>query len=249
MNQIKYKFSFDGSAVDSYPNINLEKVRRWITEYSKIDVPEEPKDQPELKWESVRKTVGKDGSYVKLIVLNSISGFTDEGYTFMYDNSGDYGNGPGTAGYFSNVWYDGRYFNKWEYFDPGATFKETVETEKPGIVLKDPVIWLPDDGKTYLYNYDPIGESPYNEETGVWNGFILYYYDSENNVWRSELLDSLCCYDSSDDEYTEIEDAAFIDACTITMHEAMTMNLDSNTNKDPVHYYIYDGKVKPGTYH
>ena len=250
-NQIKYRFSFDNSAGDSYPGISIEAARRWITEYSEIDVPEEPKDQPELTWASVRKTVGRDGSYVKLMLINSIFGFTSDGYTFMYDDGSDYEgtNGWGAVGHFSNAWYDGRYFNKWEHFYSGATFKETVETENPSIILKDPVIRIPDDGKTYLYNYDTIEEAQYNRETGAWNGFVTYYYDSANNVWKSELLDSIRFYDNSDYRYKEIEDSAFVDACTITMEEALAMNLDANTNKDPAHYFIYDGKVRPGTYH
>ena len=48
-----------------------------------------------------------------------------------------------------------------------------------------------------------------------------------------------------DPEYGESVRAA----CTITMEEALAMNLDRNTNVDPTEYYIYDMTEEPGTYH
>jgi hypothetical protein len=57
-------------------------------------------------------------------------------------------------------------------------------------------------------------------------------------------------YRSDEDrQYYKIDDPAFIDACTITMDEAISMNLDYNTNKEPSEYYAYDLEEEPGTYH
>lgn len=250
-NQIKYWYSFDGSADDAYMNCNLEDVSSMIREYGELEVPEEPKDQPVLTWKSVRETVGKEGSYVKLTLLTSIYGGTAEGYTFMYDNgSTEEGEqGWGEIGHFSNAWYDGRYFNRKEYYYPGAEFEDTVEKVSPDIILKDVTIKLPDDGRTYYYDYRTMDKvSRYDVKTGVWSGFMKYRYDSESQTWIADILDNIKYY-SDDYEYKSIDAPDFIDACTITMDEALAMNLDANTNKEPSSYYIYDQVTSPGTYH
>ena len=249
-NQIKYWYSFDGSNEDAYMKRNLKDVSAMIREYSTMEVSEEPTDQPKLTWASVRQTVGKEGSYVKLTLLTSIFGGSADGYTFMYDDgsTGEGSQGWGAVGHFTNAWYDGRYFNKWEYYYPGAKFEDTVKTESPSIIMKDVSIKLPDDGKTYYYNYNTMDKvSQYNTETGVWSGFMMYRYDSESQTWKSDILNYIKYRE--DYSYKSIEDQNFIDACTITMDEALEMNLDANTDKEPENYYIYDRVTSPGTYH
>lgn len=250
-NQIKYWYSFDGSDDDAYMKRKLEDVSSMIREYGELEVPEEPTDQLELTWESVRKTVGKEGSYVKLTLFTSVFGGSTEGYTFMYDDgrTGEGSQGWGAVGHFSNAWYDGRYFNRYEYYYPGAKFEDTVKTESPAIIMKDVDIKLPDDGKTYYYNYQTMDKvSRYNAETGKWSGFMAYQYDSKSQTWRADILDCIKYY-GKDYEYKSIDDQNFIDACTITMDEALAMNLDANTDKEPSSYYIYDRVTSPGTYH
>jgi len=249
-NQIKYWYLFDGSGADAYMKRNLKDVSAMIQEYGAMKVPEEPKDLPELTWESVRQTVGKEGSYVKLVLITSVFGGSTDGYTFMYDDgsTGEGINGWGSIGYFTNAWYDGRYFNRWEYYYPGAKFEDTVKTESPSIIMKDVSIKLPDDGKTYYYNYAAMDTvSNYDAETGVWNGFMTYHYDAESQTWKAEILNSIMYQE--DYSYKRIEDQSFIDACTITMDEALAMNLDANTDKEPESYYIYDQVTSPGTCH
>lgn len=249
-NQIKYWYSFDGSNADAYMKRSLKDVSAMIQEYGAMKVPEEPKDLPELTWASVRQTVGKEGSYVKLVLITSVFGGSTDGYTFMYDDgsTGEGTNGWGAIGHFSNAWYDGRYFNRWEYYYPGAKFEDTVKTESPSIIRKDVSIKLPDDGKTYYYNYDAIDTvSSYNSETGVWSGFMTYHYDAESQTWKAEILDNIMY--KEDYSYKSIEDPDFLDACTITMEEALAMNLDANTDKEPESYFIYDQVTNPGTYH
>ena len=248
--QIKYWYSFDESSGDAYLKCNLKDVSAMINEYGKMDVPEEPKDLPELTWSSVRQTVGKEGSYVKLVLVTSVFGGSGVGYTFMYDDGRtDEGlQAWGAIGYFSNAWYDGRYFNKWEYFYPGAKFEKTVEDVSPSIILKDASIKLPNDGRTYYYDYHTLDEAGiYNEETGVWSGFMIYRYDKDSRTWKNDLLNRVKYKDNG--SYKEMDDSNFIDACTITFDEALEMNLDANTNLDPTSYYIYDTVTEPGTYH
>ena len=192
--QIKYWYLFDGSKNDAYNKCNLRDVSAMIQEYGELEVPEEPVDQSKLTWKSVRETVGKEGSYVKLVLFTSIFGGGMEGYTFMYDDgsTGEGFQGWGEVGHFSNAWYDGRYFNKWEYYYPGAKFEDTVKTESPAIIMKDAKIKLPNDGKNYYYNYQTMDEvSQYNPETGIWSGFMTYQYDSESQTWRADILDCI----------------------------------------------------------
>ena len=116
--QIKYWYSFDGSADDAYNKCTLNDVADMNNEYGALKVPEEPTDIPKLTWASVRNTVGKDGAYVKLLLITSIFGGSSQGYSYLYDNgSTSEGLGSqagGAVGYISNAWSDGRYFNKWE---------------------------------------------------------------------------------------------------------------------------------------
>ena len=218
-----------------------------------MEVPEEPTDQPKLTWESVRKTVGKEGSYVKLTLLTSVFGGSTDGYTFMYDDgrTGEGSQGWGAVGHFSNAWYDGRYFNRYEYYYPGAKFEDTVKTESPAIIMKDINIKLPDDGKTYYYTGQTMDKvSRYNAETGIWSGFMTYRYDSKSQTWKAtDLLNCIRYFNEDNKQYKSIDDPYFVDACTITMDEALAMNLDANTDKEPSSYYIYDQVTSPGTYH
>ena len=114
--------------------------------------------------------------------------------------------------------------------------------------MKDVSIKLPDDGKTYYHDYNTMDSvSRYDMETGVWSGFMEYRYYAESQTWKAEILDRIKYREGN--EYKRIEDQNFIDACTITMDEALAMHLDANTDKGPEDYYIYDQVTSPGTYH
>lgn len=247
--QIKYWYTFDGSETDAYMKCNLKDVSEMILEYGAMEVPEEPTDQPKLTWASVRQTVGKEGSYVNLIIPTSIFGGSKNGYAFMYDDgsTGEGIQGFAGIGSFSNVWYEGRYFNKWEYFYPGVRFEDTVQ-ESPSIVMKDVSIKIPDDGKTYYYDGNTMDNvSRYNMETGVWSGFVKYSYYEKKQIWRADILNKVMYRENK--TLKDIEDQNFIDACVITMDEAFAMGLDANTDREPEDYYIYDQVTSPGTYH
>ena len=251
--QIKYWYSFDGSKDDAYNNCNLADVEKMNREYGSLTVSKEPEsDKP--TWASIRSTVGTDGAYVKLVLITSIFGGSSSGYSYLYDN-GSTSEGWGTqssgaVGCISNAWFDGRYFNNWEYYYPGVTFKETVENVSPSIILKDVTIKLPDDGKKYYFNYSAIDTvEKYNPDTGVWKGMMTYRYDSDSKTWKASILNSVKYCEDGSWKYKAIEDQTFIDDCTITMDEALALNLDSNTNVEPSSYYIYDRVTKPGTYY
>ena len=99
----------------------FENLRSILEEYGGMDVPEDPKDPDELTWADVCRTVGPDGSYVRVVLINSIFGGGGTGFSFLYANevrkekgnawgggtgfSFLYANGKSTyPGYMSDAW-------------------------------------------------------------------------------------------------------------------------------------------------
>jgi len=79
---------------------------------------------------------------------------------------------------------------------------------------------------------------------------MTYRYDSKSQTWKAtDLLNCIRYFNEDNKQYKSIDDPYFVDACTITMDEALAMNLDANTDKEPSSYYIYDQVTSPGTYH
>ena len=265
--QIKYFFSFDGSANDAIKNISLSKTKDMLNYYGSLTVPDDTPEEGRIRWPDVRKTVG-DGSYVKVVLLTSIwSGGADQyGYSYMYDNGstseGDWS--WGDIGYFDNAWYDGRYFNRYEFFEEGTKFGEPskmdgTDTSKATIIVKDAVIEFPQ-GEEYAYEvidyqgqgwyttrYGNISEvDDYNMDTHVWSGYTYFYYDSESGNWIADKYYNAHCYQEGEG-WSYIEDEAFKDACTLTKEEVLAMGVDKNANVKPKEFYIYDELTPPGT--
>lgn len=243
---VKYKYLFDGSANDTFVKRSWDDLRSMITEYGQMTVIEEEKDLPELTWQEVSDTVGTDGSYVKLVLLNSIFGGGGTGYTFLYKNGNN-----SYPGYFSNAWYDGRYFNSHEFFEKGTTF-EDQRASTASIVIKDAVIRLPEApaGVIYTYNNRSLSEIPnYDAETGVWSGFTKFNYNADSGTWVTNLnfYDNIYYYDAETRRYRKVEDEDFKRACTLTLEDVKAMDIDRNANVDPTSYYNYDMTVPPGT--
>ena len=253
-------FKFDGSSDDEYSRCDITTICSDICAYGKLNI-DSNLDKNGLKWSTIRKTVGKNGSYVRINSSNwsSYNG-TDvyksisECFTFIYDD-GSTGEDAtfGGIGHFSNCWFDGRYYNNYEQIYKGATFEETVENVQPSLAFKDYKIVanIPD---KYEYNWHDLSEAGYDSAKGIWKGFSRFYYDSSTKTWKSSLLDEIYYYDYSIYDYVYLKDdptygEAFVDACTITMEEAKAMNIDCNTDTDPTEYYIYDMTVEPGTYY
>ena len=242
-NQIKYKYTFDGTSGDAAKKTKLEDISSMISYYGRLTVPEDKKDLKELTWSDVSNTVGKNGAYVKLVLINSIFGFTSEGYTFFYKRDD-----LSFPGYFSNAWYDGRYFNSHEFFEKGTTFDDETAS-KASIVLKDVKIKFPEApaGKRYVYNYGDIKNAyNYDSSTGVWKGYTYFNYDKDSDTWIASIYSASKCVDDNYN-YTAIDDKEFKDACTLTREEVKAMNIDRNANTDPGSFYYYDMVDKPGT--
>ncbi len=240
---VKYFYSFDGSANDMCTKSTFENLRSILDEYGSMDVPEDPKDPDELTWESVCRTVGAAGSYVRVMLVNSIFGGGGTGFSFLYADDG-----TTYPRYMSDVWYDGRYFNRHEYFEKGAKFSDAPNA---AIVVKDAQIRFPEapEGKTYLYNYSDIGRcAAYNAVTGIWKGFTRFDYDASKGVWVASIYGRSQCREGNSYRYVPIEDEDFKDACTLTRAEVLAMGIDRNADTDPAGYYIYDMGTTPGTW-
>ncbi len=248
LEHIKYYFSFDGSSSDLFNNCTMSNLSEYIKEYTALNLGGDPIDESTLTWDKVCDRVGKKGSYVKLILLDSIYGDYSYGYSYLYDNRFEgYEGDWQSVGAFSGVWYDGRYFNRNEYFESGVAFEDSVKDFKPTLVFDGVKLDLPNDGRTYVYDYSLLDDTLYDFDTGMWKQRVYYSYDYKSNTWKC-TVDNFLKY-VEDGRLKSIDTDEYIDACTITMEEAMAMNIDYNTNKEPDNYYIYDSEHEPGTYH
>ncbi len=263
-NQILYRFSFNKNSKDASTKINLTDLRTRINEYGNLTVDtEEGKTVPKLTWAKIRKKVGS-GSYVRIQLITSIFGGTNTGYTYLYDDGSttEGASYMGNVGYMYNTWFEGRYYNKYEYYYPGATLEQTMEDVKPSLTFKDAVIRLPDDGKQYYcyrgkmengsmsYKERTVEEYGYDPETGSWPGYTTFSYDADQNCWipsqfKPENYYSIYYKDGSKKVYLNSEE--YLDAITITMDEAKSMGVDANTDTPPSEFLIYDRKSEPGT--
>ncbi len=267
---IRYYFKFDGSADDAVNRTSFKTLSDDIKYYGTLDIKPDLVDDG-IKWQDVRSAVGTGGSYVRLNTAMSstyeaeydsernkhyTACYMDVGraFTFLYDNGSTFEEtNIFTIGYFSNVWYDGRYFNYQEIIYPGATFEDSYASLQPTLVFKDCVIRIPDNDK-YTYIGDKLSDCGYDAKSKVWSGFTEYRFDEATNTWKNLLIDWICYYDSNLNQYVYLKDdptygPAFVDDCTITVEEALAMHLDANTNVDPSEYYVFDMTEEPGTYH
>ena len=119
-----------------------------------------------------------------------------------------------------NAWVDGRYVDKRGKFIPGTKFEDT---------LGEYIIWyLPEELQWGSYYFKGETKYRYSKDYDAW---IAYwgYWDILEELDSGEELDS------------------YPDELIITREEALSMELDKNTNTDPSKGYIYDGNVEPGT--
>ncbi|SEF77258.1 hypothetical protein SAMN04487934_10377 [Eubacterium ruminantium] len=251
---IIYHFNFDGKDDDSYGTYSLPEVKEMIQVYGSLTIPNDIDDSDALTWAKVRKQVGT-GKHVRLVLLTSIYGGSSIGYSYLYDDT-SYG---GSLGYMHNTWFGGRYYNKWEYFYPGADFEQTVADVQPSLTFKDPVVNIPNDGRTYyIYGYKnengsnvykarPVEEYGYDASTKKWSGYVRYYYDSENSQWYASSFPNVYYIEDGRTVYLKDVNSDYTDSLTITMAEAKKMNIDRYTNVDPSSFLIYDMKSPPGT--
>lgn len=251
-NQINLFFKFDGSKSDAYPYASLKNLSDQLRYYGSLEVPDDIPQDDRLTWADVRKTIG-DGTYVSLIGLYSVFGSSGTAYTYLYDNgSTSTTNGFVSLGCFSNAWFDGRYYSRYEIMVPGVKFGDTVydiDTGKSPIVVKDAVLNFDPNGTTYYYGGKKIDESMYDSKTGVWKGYTYFVYDEESGNWLARQLTGITTMSYQSSLAKTCTDPDFIDACTLTPDEVKAMNVDRNTDVEPTEYYIYDKSDAPGTYH
>lgn len=243
--QILYQYSFDGTVDDAYTKNSWEEMNSMLRNYEAIPAPEAETNPSELTWEKIEKTIETGINYARVKAYTNYSPGQDSddyryGYTCFYkDDNGD-------ATYFSNEWFEGRYYNKFEFFEKGTTWKDK-SASTANIVLENVKISIPKDDKKYLYKGSDIySVSGYDADTGIWKGLMTYKYDKKSGNWISDIYSQFGYEDENGNSHL-IEEPEFKDAMTLTLDEIKTMNIDRNANIDPVSYYNYDGTVPPGT--
>ncbi|MBQ9198848.1 MAG: hypothetical protein IJ141_01535 [Lachnospiraceae bacterium] len=257
-NQLAHKYAFDGSSNDACSYDNLQAVYNKLYTYEELEVPDN--SIIDLTWADVRSDVDNEGKYVR--IYNAKGGTA---YTYLYNgggtSEGDIYN-PG-IGYISNAWFDGRFFNNFEIIESGISFEESIENAKannqqvPSIVMKDFYRPISDDvDDTWEWEGYKLSELGYDKETGFWSGAMLFIYDSESNSWKMHsykpyngfnYVNSFGLFYKENGIKIYYNESPFADSMTITMDEALSMELDKNTNVDPEEFLIYDMTVEPGT--
>lgn len=256
--KLTHLFSFKGTDL----SLTLDSVRSVLTEYAKLDIPDDVPRDDELKWEQVWNTVG-EGSWVRVIGLNSIYGGTSSGtYCYLYQkNDGDYywtediGSGSsiywgGDVGYASDCWVDGRYVNSNEYYVPGAKFEDHPTSSLIVKNFKFPEV-------TYTSKYNYVSGTGYvreysNVKVTEKTKTVRFSYNSTDKVWRptTDAFDFQSGTYFSD--YKALVEKGllakkYLDAIELTEAEVKALNVDKNTNGAPLRGYIYDRSAAPGT--
>ena len=242
---IKYYYSFDGSNEDVSTVTSWKEIHDMIIDYGSMEVPDDSEYFPMLTWKDVRDTVGTEGAYIKIYLFRETgSGYKGDGYSYIYDTK------EASTLYITNAWYDGRYFNEYEYFEKGTTFDDP-DASTANIIIKDPVILFPKppEGKELVYINDEINHyDGYNPETGVWSGYVLFRYDESTKKWVNGNHTHFYYRDIATGEYSYITDDAIRDVWTLTIEDVESMDIDRNADIYPESYYNYDTTVQPGTY-
>lgn len=242
---LKHKYKFDGSGSDFAKKDSWSDLKKKICYYGSLDVDDGIPKTGVLTWKKVANKVG-EGSYVRLVLITSIFGGGGIGYSYLYEDDDVYRG----VNYMYDCWYDGRYFNKWEFFEKGTKFSEHPTSD---IVIKDYVAKLPNNGNIYYYNGSKEAfNKKYDKKTGVWKGYTTFSYNSKTKYWESEILDRIT-YRKADsieynyDSYKKITNESVISRFELTESKVKKMKVDKNANKEPKDFYIYDMESKPGT--
>ncbi len=238
--QVTKIYSFDGSSTDQTKVNDLAGCREQICYYGTLPKIEETYED-ELTWNDIYESVGEE-AWLRVYAIDSIYGSSHIAFTYFAKM-----HGAENPSYFSDAWVDGRYINRYEYFSKGDTLEDHPNTT---IVLKDVKIKVPEPESGNLqYSYRPLSErKEYDANTGIWKGYMKFYYIEETDTWQADIYDRLSIYDSASWTRSKIEDKEFVDACTLTRAEVEALQVDRNANTDPAVYMIYDLKSEPGVW-
>lgn len=230
--------------------ITFENIREVLEKYADVEIEDDIPREDALTWRDITNTVS-DGAWARI----GGGGFTyfyksdDDDYynaeEWLYGYSNYWG---GSLGFGEDTWVDGRYINSYEIYEPGETFEEHPESD---IILSQ--VMVP--------NLSYKRELQYNSETGRYEyGYInieiseifktvRYTYNSNEKMWTPHY--KAVSYSDYNDIVAmteqELIDAKYLDALQLTYDEVVALDVDRNTEYEPMHYYLYDGTVVPGT--
>ena len=242
-NQIIKKFTFENGA----EKIGLEKAKSLLDQYSNIEEIDDYPHYDDLTWEQVLNKVGETGAWVRLVAVYSIFGSSGTGYTYIFKHP-EFDSYPSYA---CDAWVDGRYINRWEFWEEGVKFEDYPTSD---IMLTS--VTIPQIAFKEMYTY--------NESTDDWEKEfvdikvdeqkqknVLFYYDEDEKLWKA----SYSAFDYGCADYSEIAemvekgliDKKYLGMVTLTLDEVKALKVDRNTNIIPQKGFIYDGTAEPGT--
>ena len=212
-------FKFDGSKTDFAKELTLEKLSAVAWEYVSLAGQKAAPIGSTLNGAGFYEAIGT-GSWLRIHgeITNTETGDKYPVYSYAYtweEWNYHYENDPF---YPEDVWIDGRYVNKYNYFEPGATFDE------------HPTAYILIRAFTYTDAYNDV----YTED-------IKFKYDETKDAWYAINLTGDILINVNQTKYDYPEE--FI----LTREEVEAMDVDRNTNIMPENGLIYDGTVEPGT--
>lgn len=236
--QIIKKFSFANGA----EKLDLASLKVLLDKYSAMEETDDYPHYDDLTWDQILDQVGESGAWIRLYALYTVFGSYGTGYTFLYKNP-DYSDDPG---YVSDCWVDGRYINRWEFWEQGVKFEDAPTANILINNAKIPVIES-DGGLAYDEKADTFFFMGDIKVTDIIKKNSLFQYDSETDMWITDFADYFTIKTAVDSGKL---DKKYLDMITLTKDEVLALNVDRNTNIIPPDGYIYDGTTTPGTaYH
>jgi len=216
---VSHFFKFDGSQSDFSNGLTLDTLTTVAWEYVELAMEKASPIGSALSGAGFYEAIGT-GSWLRIHgeITNTETGeeypvysyaYTWEAWNYHYENDPFY---P------EDVWIDGRYVNKYNYFEPGATFDE------------HPTAYILIRAFTYTDAYGDV----YTED-------IKFKYDETTDAWYAINLTGDIIINVNQTKYDYPEE--FI----LTREEIEEMDVDRNTNVMPESGLIYDGTVEPGT--
>ncbi len=238
-------FTFD----ENDEAITLDTARQLLDDYAAVEMEDDIPREDALTWEQICNTVD-EGAWARM----------NGGYAYLYKSNDqnsytadEWGVGNslywwGSLGYGCDTWVDGRYINSYERFVPGETFEEHPESD---IILFDIPVPVVNCDVTSIYNsetgtYETVYSNIEITET-IKN--VRYTYNSTEGIWTANS--SAISYSDYNAIIAMTEqgliDEKYLDALQLTYNEAVALEVDRNTNINPMHYYLYNGTAAPGT--
>ena len=234
------------------PGLSIKEAKSLLNQYAEIKMEDDIPRKDALTWEKIYKQVGTTGSWARISDSTVYTYFYQSGNRNIFD-SDEFGVGNslywgGDLGYARDSWVDGRYVDK--IFIPGEKFEDHPESD---IILIDTTVPQVSYSVDYEWDWDSSKYKMQYSITGITEikKTARFIYDSSNEEWCIDSAafnqDYANYYDLKNLVNEKVLDKKYLDMVTLTKAEVRKLQIDKNTNIEPLKGLIYDGTVTAGT--